>query len=116
MWSNHLEKKLAVGEDYEQVVISQHDKMAKRVKAALASNEQRLQKEGLKKLLLFVTSSRWSLLGIVTISSLNTLARMLINTNGSEIVPPEENLPRGDHLKINLTTSKKGHREEQNTA
>lgn len=110
MWSNHLEKKLAVGEDYEQVMVSQHDKMAKR---ANGSNEQHLKKkEELKKLLLFVTSSRRSLLGIVTISSLNTLAKVLINTNGSEIVPPEENLPHAEHLKINLTTSKKGHRGE----
>lgn len=70
----------------------------------------------LEKLLLFVTSSRWSLLGIAIISSLNTLARMLINTNASEIVPPEENLPHAEQLKINLTTSKKGHRGEKITA
>lgn len=77
--------------------------MAKRANATLVSNDQHLQKERLKKLLLFVTSSRQSLLGIVTISSLNTLARMLINTKCSEIVPVEENLPHADHLMINLT-------------
>lgn len=102
-------------------MISQHDKMAQRANATLVSNDQHLKKkeESKKKILLFATSSRWycqvSLLGIVTISSLNTLARMLINTNGSEIVPPEENLPHAEHLKINLaqrSTSKKGHREE----
>lgn len=105
-----------MGEDYEQIMISQHEKMAKRANATLISNELHLQKELKKKLLLFVTSSRYSLLGTVTISSLNTLARMLINTNGSEIVPTEENLPHAEHLKINLTTSKKGHRGEQITA
>lgn len=90
--------------------------MAKRTDAIPVSSEQHLQKEELKKLLLFVTSSRWSLIGIAIISSLNTLARMLININGSEIVPPEENLPHAEHLKINLTTSKKGHRGEKITA
>ena len=105
---------LAVQEDYEHVVISQHDKMAKRENATLVNNDQHLKKkaDSKKKVLLFATSSRWSLLGIVTISSLNTIARMLINTNGSEIVPPEENLPCAEHLTINLDTSKKGHREE----
>lgn len=106
-----------MGKDYEQVVISQHDTMASRANATLVSNEQHLQKEELKKkLLLFVTCSRWSLLGVVTIPCLNKLARMLMKTNGSEIEPPEENLPHAEHLKINLTTSKKGLRGKQITA
>lgn len=105
-----------MGEDYEWVVISQQEKMAKRANATLISNDQHPHKEELKKLLLFVTSSRQPLLGIVTMSSLNTLARRLINTNGSETMPPKENLPHAEHLKINLTTSKKGHRGEQITA
>lgn len=106
-----------MGKDYEQVVISQHDTMASRANATLVSNEQHLQKEELKKkLLLFVTCSRWSLLGVATIPCLNKLARMLMKTNGSEIEPPEENLPHAEHLKINLTTSKKGLRGKQITA